>query len=121
MEELKTILTAVGMLLLMIAIFAGAYWAPRLIAKSYKGLSPLPDKLRVVSKIALGKDQSLIVVKAADRLLLLGATPREISLITELDPADFPVISPEAPKLTGTSFSDVLKNVLKNAKSDGKE
>lgn len=121
MEELKTILTAVGMLLLMVAIFAGAYWAPRLIAKSYGGLNTFSDKLRIVSRIALGKDQSLIVVKAADRMFLLGATPREISLITELDPADFPITSPEAPKLTGASFSAVLKNVLKNAKSDGKE
>jgi len=119
LEELKTILSAVGMLLLMVAIFAAAYWAPRLMMKGYGGVNSLPDSLRVVSKIALGKDQSLIVVKAADRLFLLGATPREISLITELDPADFPLTTQEAPKLTGMDFSSVLKNLLK--KSDGKE
>ena len=120
MEELKTILTAVGMLLMMVAIFAGAYWAPKLIAKNYRGSGTLPDKLSIVSKVPLGKDQSLIIVKAGDRLFLLGATSHDISLITELDPADFPPASPEAPLVAGMDFSSVLKNVFKYPKSGGK-
>lgn len=120
MEELKTILTAVGMLLMMVAIFAGAYWVPKLIAKNYRGSGTLPDKLRIISKVPLGKDQSLIVVRAADRLFLLGATSHDISLITELDPADFPLATPEAPTITGADFSSVLKNVFKYPKTGGK-
>lgn len=120
MEELKTALTAVGMLLMMIAVFAGAYWAPRLIAKRYRGSNILPEQLRIISKVPLGKDQFLIVVKASERMFLLGATSHDISLITELDPADFPVAAPQTPAITDTDFLSVLKNVLKYPKSGGK-
>jgi len=120
MEELKTVLTAVGMLLMMIAVFAGAYWAPRLIAKRCRGSYMLPEKLRIISKVPLGKDQSLIVIKAAEKIFLLGATSHDISLIAELDPADFPVAAPQAPAITDTDFLSVLKNVMKYPKSGGK-
>jgi len=117
MEVLKSILTAVGMLLMMAAVFAGAYWAPKLLARRYKSRNMLPDKLEIVSRVLLGKDQALIVAKAAERVFLLGVTAQSISLISELDPADFPVSPVGEQVITDTDFMSVLKNVLKYPKS----
>ncbi len=45
-----------------------------------------PDAIRVLSRAALDPRKSILLVHVRDRVLVLGVTPSEISLLTEMDP-----------------------------------
>ena len=45
-----------------------------------------PDAIRVLSRAAIDPRKSILVVHVRDRVLVLGVTPSEISLLTEMDP-----------------------------------
>ena len=59
-------------------------------------------QLQVVSRQPVGKNASVLLVRAGDKGLLLGVTEHSVSLIqeTEIPPAEEP--APVAPRVTGT-------------------
>lgn len=60
-----------------------------------KRLSGGPDALvQVVHRLPLGRTSSLTVVTIGSRVLVLGATEQNVTLLTELDPEE--IVSPEA-------------------------
>jgi len=62
----------------------------------------VPYQLQVLSRQSIGKNASVLLVRAGDKGLLLGVTEHSVSLIqeTELPPADDAL--PVAPRVTGT-------------------
>jgi len=54
-----------------------------------------PSAVRVETAVALGERRSLLVVAVEGRRLLLGVTPQQVTLVTELGPG-------------GGAFSDAL-------------
>jgi flagellar protein FliO/FliZ len=71
-----------GALLVVLALLAGLAWALRRGLLSRRA----GQMLAVETALALGDRRSLVVVTVEGRRLLLGLTPGQVSLVTELKP-----------------------------------
>lgn len=90
-EELKTVLALAGTLILMLLVFAGAYWCSKLVAGGARRASPPGGgRMEVLDRTPMGKDSALVVVRVGGKLLLLGVTGHQIRKLDELDPALYP-------------------------------
>ncbi len=107
-------LTVLGTLVLIAAIFVGAYWFSRMLAKRNRfrrfGSS---ENIQVLEQMAVGPDRMLLVVKTADKVLLLGVTAQQVTLLKEFEPGEFPERPSSGDGEQTSSFKDALKNSLK--------
>lgn len=114
---LKDILTVAGMLVLMILVFVGAYFASRLVGG---GLGKIPGvsggKLKLLERTALGHDKYLLLVRSGDKVLLLGVTAHNVTKLDELDSDLFP----DGPQAPSPDFLTALKGAWKD-REHGKE
>ncbi|ODU57554.1 MAG: hypothetical protein ABT01_02010 [Clostridium sp. SCN 57-10] len=117
METFKLIASMVGTLLLMVAVFAGAYYASKLIGARYQGGTAQRGRIEVAARQTVGRNQTLLVVKAAEKAFLIGVAEKNISMLAELDPEAFPS-APQSSE-TSVSFVSVLQDVLQNRKGRG--
>lgn len=65
--------------------------------------------VRVLSSRPLGAREQIIVAQVHGRVLVLGHTPSQVSLLCELDPLDVPE-GPAVP--TGPDFSKLLSRFI---------
>ena len=88
----EPILSVIGLLAVVLLVLAGAYAFTRWAGKSLGGglMAGLGGglgggrQLQVLDRAGLGKDQTLLVVRAGQRYLLLGSTPAGVTLLAEL-------------------------------------
>jgi len=78
------------------------------------------DAVRIISRTSIDPRKSILVAHVRDRLLVLGVTPSEIRLLTELSPgaatAGAPSLSGALPVSTDhASFASRLGRVLRGA------
>lgn len=105
-------LQSVGTMLLVLLLFAGilflAWYTTRLIArKSGPVLGKGSANLQVLEKLALGQDKCLLLVKAADKTLVVSAAGDQLRLLCEVDTDA--VLPPQAsPPAGGASFSELF-------------
>ncbi len=111
MENWLEVLSMVGTLVLMLAVFAGAYFASRLIGKRYRPGVQGEKAIRILERAPLGRDQSLLLVKTAGKFFLLGATPQHVEKICELDPEQLPSL--EAAEQGPGDFLSVMREAWK--------
>ncbi|NLC79216.1 MAG: flagellar biosynthetic protein FliO [Ruminococcaceae bacterium] len=111
MESIKEILAIVGMLILMCGVFALAYFASKALGARYSGTSAKASKIEVVDRAYIGKGQTLLLARVADKIILLGATPQTISALGEFSPDSF--VWDEGEKEKAVSFFDTLKEAIK--------
>lgn len=81
------ILSAAGLLAVVLLVLAAAWFFTRWAGKNLGGGLVGAwggRRLRVLDRAGLGRDQSLLVVKAGERYLLLGSTPAGVTLLAEL-------------------------------------
>ena len=83
----QEVLSLLGILLVLLLVLGGCYlftrWAGSgLIGRL--GTSAAGRHVRVLERAALGRDQALLVVQAANRYFLLGSSPSGFSLLAEL-------------------------------------
>lgn len=110
-EELNTVLSMAGTLILMVAVFAGAYFASKWFAKKYNPSGgTAAGNIEVLDRTALGKDQYLILVRVAGRVYLLGVASQQITKIEELDPENLR-FQENTPK-TAMDFGAMLKEAF---------
>lgn len=98
---------AVVTALVVVALLAGGAWLLRHRLPVARGR----QIVTVETAVSLGERRSLVVVAIENRRLLLGMTPHQISLVTELTPGatvDRPTTSPS----DGPGFSQTLRTVL---------
>lgn len=115
MGDWREIVSMIGTVILMIAVFAGAYYASKYVGKRYQPRSGASKNLSVLESQTLGKDRSLLIVKAANKVFLVGATPHEITLISELDAQQISESTENVP--ARKDFSSVLRSALVNRKT----
>ncbi len=70
-------------MLLVIGLLALAAW----VLRRGTGLARSRSSLSVETAVSLGERRSLVIVEVENRRLLLGLTPSQISVVTELAPA----------------------------------
>lgn len=75
-----------GSTLLCFLLLAATLVALRLVARRRQGGARIAGPLQLVAKLDLSANQSLYLVRAADRCLLLGGGNGGLGLLTELDP-----------------------------------
>lgn len=83
----KELLSLLGMVAVLLAVLAGCYFVTRLAGTSLAGrLGPGSGQrqMKVLERLAVGRDQALLVVRLAGRTFLLGSSPSGFSLLAEL-------------------------------------
>lgn len=85
---MEPILSVIGLLAVVLLVLAGAYaftrWAGKNLGGSFGAGLAGGRRLEVLDRAGLGKDQTLLVVRAGQRYLLLGSTPAGVTLLAEL-------------------------------------
>jgi len=75
----------IGAFLFMLLIFAGAYYVTRLMGRRYSSTASLSSDMRVIDRLAIGRDQYLLIVEAGDKTLLMGVSPQRMDMLAELE------------------------------------
>lgn len=106
MEYWSQILSVFSLLAVIVLVMLGAYvftrWAGKNLGAGGLLIRGGGSRLQILDRAALGRDQSLLVVKAGQRYLLLGCTPAGLTLLAELTREEGEVwekpASPEGPE-----------------------
>ncbi len=120
---LDNILSFLGIISVVSVVLLGAYFTTRWTASRMGGVQSFKvgnQKLALVSRLPLGREQQLVVVKIAHRHVVIGCTATNLSFITELTKAESEEFfnSPgEGVNEEVPSFSHILRG-MKNNSSD---
>ncbi len=107
----SVVLSLLGGLFLFVLVLALAWFCSRWLGGRY-GFQAAGGTIRVLERVMVGPDRSLLVVRAGEQVWLLGVTPQHIEKLGELDPELYP--EPEAPEARiGSDFSAALQNAVK--------
>ena len=95
------ILSVFGMLAVILLVLVGAYcftrWAGPGLGGNLFAAGKGGGRLQVLDRAIVGRDQSLLVVRAGQRYLLLGCTPAGVTLLAELTPEEGEIWDPPVP------------------------
>jgi len=83
----KDLLSLLGILLVLLLVLAGCWLFTRWAGTGLAGYGFAPGvqrRMKVLERMPVGKDQTLLVVRVADRYFLLGSSPSGFSLLAEL-------------------------------------
>lgn len=83
----KDLLSLLGILAVLLLVLFGCYVFTRWAGTGLSGhfLTPGTQRqMKVLERLAVGKDQALLVVRLANRTFLLGSSPSGFSLLAEL-------------------------------------
>jgi flagellar protein FliO/FliZ len=84
------VLSLLGILLVLLLVLAASYLVTRWAGQMGQGgrfsigAPAGGGRLRVLERLAVGRDQSLLVVQSAKRYFLIGSSPSGFSLVAEL-------------------------------------
>ena len=117
---LDNILSLLWLLICVLAIAALAYLFTKYVAGRNGGLLGAGGgtaHFKVLARLSLGRDQSLVLVRAGERYLLLGAAPSGVTLTAELTPEEAKALyQPPSDQPSPPSFAEALRTVLKQKK-----
>ncbi|MCI8539642.1 MAG: flagellar biosynthetic protein FliO [Oscillospiraceae bacterium] len=113
----EQILSLLWVLACVILIVGMAYWFTKYVAGrgglSTFGLGQGSESLRVLARLSLGRDQSLMLVQAGERYFLLGVTQSAISTLAEFTPEEAEAWrKTQAEQPAPPSFREALQSVL---------
>ena len=118
---LDTILSLTWLLVCVLVIIVLAYLFTKYAAGrgiGFLGTGSGTDQFKVLTRLSLGREQSLALVQAGGRYLLLGVTPSEVSLVAELTQEEAQVLytRPASDQPAPPSFGEALRSVLQQKK-----
>ncbi len=118
---LDNILSLLWLLICVVAIIVLAYLFTKYVAGRGGGyLSPGggTDQFKVLARLPLGREQSLALVQAGERYLLLGVAASGVSLVAELTQEEAQALyrRPNSDQPAPPSFGEALRTVLKQKK-----
>ena len=116
----SSVLTLVWLLVCVLVIIALAYLFTKYVAgRGYGalGMSGGNGRFKVLARLSLGREQSLALVQAGERYLLLGVAPSGVSLVAELTREEAEALyTPPAGQPAPPGFSEALRAALKRKK-----
>lgn len=118
---LDNILSLMWVLVCVLVIVVLAYLFTKYVAGKgggFLGPGGGTDRFKVLTRLSLGREQSLALVQAGERYFLLGVTSAEVTLVSELSQEEAQALypSPSDPSAAPPSFSEALRTVLKQKK-----
>ncbi len=99
-------LEIIAMILVLAGVCVLAFYATRLIAKSYQYQSS-GNNIVLRDRVMLSADKYLLVVSVADKTLFLAVTKDRVEVLSELDAEQ---LSDPPEQIRGVDFSSILKN-----------
>ena len=122
-QTVESILVGIGTIVLMLAVSVGAYYFSKFFAKQYQPkMGGKVKNIEIIERMAVGKDQSLALVRVSDKVFLLAFTAQSVTKIEEMDASLFPentVVQNAGENNFMTFFTDAYNNLL-NKKNEGK-
>lgn len=114
---LKEILPIIGTIVLVILVFWGAYIVSKFVGKHYNPQYNTSKNIRIIESMVVGKDKTLMVIEIAGKVMLVGVTAKEFTMLTELDSNK---LTYEPNSINNQSdFLSTLKNVVKGRNKNG--
>lgn len=96
---------SVLMLLVVLALIPLVLWTLKKVQTFRPGGA---RALELAAQLPLGARERVVVVRLGARLLVLGVTPQQVSLLAEADPADLP---PAGAAASHPGFASLLRTV----------
>lgn len=112
MNGFPEILSIIGTVVLMFAVFAAAYCASKLMGKHYQPHFGGSKHIAVIDRAIVGKDSALLLVRAGEKVFLIGSTPGRLTLLNEMHIGQFTNDSPQKEPVP-MDFISSLRNVIK--------
>ena len=117
---LDNILSLLWVLVCVLVIIALAYLFTKYVAgkgAGFLGPGGGSDRFKVLARLSVGREQSLVLVRAGGRYFLLGITPSSVSLLAELGEEEAKALYvPQSDQPAPPSFGEALRTVLKQKK-----
>lgn len=111
---IQSILSLIGALGIFILILFLAYLFTKYVGRHYEASSGGARYMETLDRVMLGPDRSLLLVRVAGKVLLLGMTSQQITRLEEFDPALFPEQQNARLSLSGNFLTELKKAVKKN-------
>ena len=102
-----------GMLLfsfIWLALAAALIWVVAFLVKRDSAMRASNPHVKILAQQALGPRERVIVLNVLNRILVIGHTPSQISLITELEPEDVANLKPQT---ANVDFANNLRQFVK--------
>lgn len=108
MDQFDGMLWIISSLLMMAGVLVLAYYTTRWLGR--RSLAQSGSKMiQVLDRAPLGQDKSLVVVKVAGKVMLLGASQNSIRKLCDLENVEDYLPAEKVPE----SFSELLKTTMK--------
>ena len=85
-SDFSAVVSMLWFIIVMLLIFAGAYYASKVMGRHYTMQAVSSATIRVADKLAIGRDQYLLIVEAGGKAFLIGVSPGHMETVAELDP-----------------------------------
>ena len=112
-----TLISFLWLIICVVLIIGLSYWFTRYVV-GRRGFGALSGgrRMEVLDQLPLGRDQRVVLARAGERYLLLGATPAGITLLAELTAEE--AASWRTPQTAGEkmSFSEAFGAVMQQKK-----
>jgi flagellar protein FliO/FliZ len=106
--------TSVGGMLLFsfiwLALAAALIWVVAYLVKRDSAVRASNPHVMILAQQALGPRERVIIVNVLNRILVIGHTPTQINLLTELDPEDVTHLKPQP---SNVDFANQLRQLVK--------
>ena len=113
MDIVKSVFSLIFGLILFAGILYLAYISTKLIGKRYMLSGKGGRNLKILETVSVGRDMTIAIARAGERIFLVGITPDRINLLSELKEEDlltpYSEAADELPKGSSISFADALK------------
>ncbi len=94
-----------------------AYWGTRWLSKKYNRICT-GKYIKILERVALGQDKSLVLMEMAEKTYLLGVSPKGIDAISVFEEGQ--IKEPLIPENKGGEFPAIFKSLLKKQGLFGK-
>ena len=119
MPASESLLSLLWMLLCVVVIVALAYVFTRYIAgrggMGLKGVSG-GGRLRVLLRLSIGREQSVVLVQAGEKYLLLGVASSGVSVLERLTKEEAQQVCPNLDQPPPPGFKEAFGEVLRQRK-----
>jgi flagellar biosynthetic protein FliO len=107
-QVLSFVMFILGFAVVIVLAYISTKYAGRKLSLKNGGTG----NIKIIDKVALGTDKSLVIVQSAGKTMLIGVTSQHIEFISELDESMISVVS--ADNSQTQDFYSVLKKSFEN-------
>ena len=111
---LQELISLLGIILVLLLVLGGCYLVTRWAGVGLGGsLGRGSARMQVVERLAVGRDQALLVVRIGERHLLLGSTANGFTMLAELTEEEGAMWAPETETTDkpGMDFRELVRKL----------